>query len=258
MKILAVEFSSEDRSVAVLDDRNGTVVVSRVCERGGRRALELVEAALSKAGCAREEIGCLAVGVGPGSYAGIRGAIALAQGWQLGRGIKLLAIGSAECLAAQAREDKLFGPVHVVIDAQRNEFYLATYEITSGAAIPAIERAETEKKLLRTGVFLEGAALSAPRADYRSCGRFLEGFREIVPLHLVPMEEVRRLCVAGEKVMGPDAGEVFPLARSVSPDAATLARLACGRSDFLPGNKLEPIYLRLTDFKKAPPRRIIQ
>lgn len=215
MKILAVEFSSEDRSVAVLDDQSGGAVLSRVCERGGRRALELVEAALSQAGCEREEIECLAVGIGPGSYTGIRGSISLAQGWQLGRGIKLLAVSSAECVAARAREEKIFGRVNVVIDAQRNEFYLAGYEISPEAA------------------------------------------REIEPLHLVSIEEVQQLCQAGEAVIGPDAGQVLAQAKSVSPDAATLARLACGRSDFLAGDKLEPIYLRLADFKKAPPRRII-
>ena len=49
----------------------------------------------------------------------------MAQGWQLARGVKLLGVSSAECLAAQAQAEKIFGRVNVVIDAQRNEFYLA-------------------------------------------------------------------------------------------------------------------------------------
>ena len=72
----------------------------------------------------------IAVGLGPGSYTGIRVAISMAQGWQLARGVKLLGVSSAECLAAQAQAEKIFGRVNVVIDAQRNEFYLATYEIS--------------------------------------------------------------------------------------------------------------------------------
>ena len=79
----------------------------------------------------RDEIECIAVGLGPGSYAGIRIAIAIAQGWQLARGVKLLGISSAECLAAQAQG--IFGRVNVVIDAQRGEFYLATWEISAAA-----------------------------------------------------------------------------------------------------------------------------
>ena len=58
-------------------------------------------------------------------------AISIAQGWQLARGVKLLGIGSVECLAAQAQAEKIFGRVNVVIDAQRGEFYLANYEISA-------------------------------------------------------------------------------------------------------------------------------
>jgi tRNA threonylcarbamoyl adenosine modification protein YeaZ len=89
----------------------------------------LVEQSLREAGVEREQIDCLAIGIGPGSYAGIRSAIALAQGWQLAREIKLLAISSVECIAEQARLLGLRGRTHIVIDAQRNEFYVATYEV---------------------------------------------------------------------------------------------------------------------------------
>ena len=130
MKILAVEFSSECRSVALLQD--GTVL-GRAAETGGRRVIGLVEEALQQAGCEREEVETIAVGLGPGSYNGIRGAIAFAQGWQLGRGVNLLGVSSVECLAARAGMEKIFGPVNIVVDAQRNEFYLARFEIGPGA-----------------------------------------------------------------------------------------------------------------------------
>src|SRR3954449_7815273 len=106
MKILAVEFSSERRSVAVVE--NGRVL-GEAFEMGGRVAIGLVERALAEAKVEREQIECIAVGIGPGSYTGIRGAISLAQGWQLARDIKLLSISSVECMAAQAQRDKTFG-----------------------------------------------------------------------------------------------------------------------------------------------------
>jgi tRNA threonylcarbamoyladenosine biosynthesis protein TsaB len=116
MKILAVEFSSERRSVAVVE--NGRVL-GEAFEMGGRAAIELVEKALAAAKVEREQIDGVAIGIGPGSYTGIRGAISLAQGWQLARDVKLIGISSAECIAAQAQQDKLFGNVAVVVDAQR-------------------------------------------------------------------------------------------------------------------------------------------
>lgn len=130
MKILAVEFSSDQRSVAIL---NGSEVLGRAEETGGRtaRAFSLIERALSEATLEREAIECVAVGIGPGSYAGIRASIALAQGWQLARGIRLLGISNVESLAAQALAAGITGPITIAIDAQRNEFYCASYELTA-------------------------------------------------------------------------------------------------------------------------------
>ena len=127
MKILAVEFSSETRGVALVEDGR---ILGRAAEAGGRatRSFALIEAALREAGLEREAVECIAVGLGPGSYAGIRAAIALAQGWQLARDVRVLGIGSVECLAAQARAGGLREPVHFLIDAQRNEFYCGRAE----------------------------------------------------------------------------------------------------------------------------------
>jgi tRNA threonylcarbamoyladenosine biosynthesis protein TsaB len=217
MKILAVEFSSLVRSVAILEcgGESGSTLLARTAETGGRRALGLVSEALDAARCEREELEAIAVDLGPGSYTGIRGAIALAQGWQLGRGVRLLGISSVECLAAQAADEKIYGAVNIVIDAQRNEFYLAKYEIT-----PA-HRRETEA------------------------------------LRLAPIAEIEKLAQAGQIIIGPEAHAWFPSARDLYPDAAVLGRLACNRLDYVPGEKLEPIYLRETSFVKAPPVRVI-
>ena len=135
MKILAVEFSSDQRSVAMVCDGK---FLGRAEETGGRtaRAFTLIERALSEAKLEREAVECIAVGIGPGSYAGIRAAIALAQGWQLARGIHLLGISSVECLAAQAQAAGIIGPITIAIDAQRNEFYCASYELTSHQCTP--------------------------------------------------------------------------------------------------------------------------
>ncbi len=97
----------------------------------GTNAFGLIEKVLAAAEIGREKIEVLAVGLGPGSYSGVRVALSIAQGWQLARRVKLLGVSSAECLAAQAQAEKIFGRVNVVIDAQRNEFYLAAYEISS-------------------------------------------------------------------------------------------------------------------------------
>ena len=212
MKILAVEFSSEVRSVALVEaDR----VLASAAESGGRhtRALTLIGPALREAGWEREAIECIAVGLGPGSYAGIRAGIALAQGWQLAREVRVLGIGSIDCLVAQAHAEGIRGEVHFLIDAQRNEFYCAR-------AVLATE----------------------PRAE---------------PLRLIGLDEARALADHALCVE-PALLKLFPQARPICPDAATLGKLAAARTEFVSAEKLEPVYLRATNFVKAPPPRVIR
>jgi len=234
MKILALEFSSARRGVAVVEavpaassrrpdasvapdgDWKSPAPHGRVlglAEATGMTPgpFELIESALRAAGGEREQIECIAVGLGPGSYTGVRSAIAIAQGWQLALGVKLLGISSAEVLAATAHAAGLTGRIAVVIDALRGEFYSASYEL-------------------------------AP-ADWR----------EAAPLRLLTREAVEALVTDGELLISPDAKRPPGETRVVLPSAGELGRLACRNNAFQPGEKLEPIYLRETTFVKAPP-----
>jgi tRNA threonylcarbamoyl adenosine modification protein YeaZ len=133
MKILAFEFSGPQRSVAVrkMHQQGSVLGESEAVEAGGRsiRPFALTEQVLSEVQVEREEIDVIAVGLGPGSYTGIRMAISIAQGWQLGRDVRLLGISSVEAIVAGAYAQGMRGVVGVVIDAQRGEFYLANYEL---------------------------------------------------------------------------------------------------------------------------------
>lgn len=209
MTILALEFSSERRSVALA--RDGVVLAEAVEQTGSRatNALGMIEQVLTTVKMSREEIEVIAVGLGPGSYTGIRAAIAVAQGWQLARGVKLLGIGSVEALAARAQVEKIFGRVSTVIDAQRNEFYLETWQISETSRVA------------------------------------------VAPLSIVTVAEMETRRSAGEILIGPEQTV------ALFPTAATVAQLAADRTDFTAGEKLEPIYLRETNFVKARPARAV-
>src|SRR5262245_27101185 len=100
MKILALEFSSSQRSVAVVHRRGDRAAekLGEAIEAGGRagNAFATIDELLRTAGLEREQIECVAVGLGPGSYTGIRAAISIAQGWQLARETALLGISSVD------------------------------------------------------------------------------------------------------------------------------------------------------------------
>ena len=133
MTLLALEFSSDRRSVALA--RDGVVLAEAVqlTESRATPAFALIDKILTETKIAREAVEAIAVGLGPGSYTGIRAAIALAQGWQLARGVTLIGVSSAAALVWRAQAERIFGRVHVVIDAQRGEFYRATWDISATA-----------------------------------------------------------------------------------------------------------------------------
>jgi tRNA threonylcarbamoyl adenosine modification protein YeaZ len=202
MHILALEFSSIERSVAVhlSDGQGGVRGFVQVIEGPSQphQPLQMIETALRSAKIERQEIECVAVGLGPGSYTGIRAAIALAQGWQLARGTKLLGISSAECIALTADARGVARKFTVMIDAQRDEFYVSDWN------------ASTEK--------LAGNP------------------QPISPLRLASLAEVEQRAAAGETLVGPDANSWFPTARNVNPSAVMLTNLACKRTDYKNSN----------------------
>ena len=127
MKILAIEFSSPRRSTAALCE--GRLCAQSFSDAPKASVPQQVEHTLREAGWQPAQVRAIAIGIGPGSYAGIRAAIAFAQGWQLVRPIRLLGISSAEVIAATAHASGTRGPCTVLIDAQRGEFYRAEYEL---------------------------------------------------------------------------------------------------------------------------------
>lgn len=250
MKILALEFSSAQRSVAVGDSGAEPETIRppedqeprseighkspgheqslepcnlirgpgwwEVVETGpgGVQPFAMIERALSGAGICRETIECIAIGIGPGSYTGIRAAIAMAQGWHLATAVRLLPVSSVDCLAAQAQAEGFAGRADFIIDAQRNELYLAGYEIN---------------------------------ATRRTA---------ILPLRLAKPEEVASRRTERDMLFGPESRRWFSDARELFPRAETLGRLASQRTDFVAPQAIEPIYLRETTFVKAPRPRV--
>jgi tRNA threonylcarbamoyladenosine biosynthesis protein TsaB len=214
MKVLALEFSSARRSVALIDD---LVLVAKgatdphIVETTDLHTtgISLIDQLLTSAKISSQEIDVIAVGLGPGSYTGIRSAIALAQGWQFARDTKILGVSSVEILAADARKEGYRGEVALIIDAQRKEVYEATYLLS-----------DSEQ-------------------------------RAVTPLQIVSPAAIN----SGATVLGPGASKLINGGIDLYPSAATLGEVVLKRSDYIPGEHLEPIYLREATFVKAAPKR---
>ena len=126
--LLALEFSTDHRSVAVVRDG---VILAETQQALGRstRVFSLVTDALAAAGVPPAEVEAVALGIGPGSYTGIRLAISVAQGWSLANGterpLPVIPVSSFAVLAAATT-----GPAWLASDAQRDEWAVA--EVAEG------------------------------------------------------------------------------------------------------------------------------
>ncbi len=138
---LALECSTPRGSIAARS--GGSLVFSEAftAARGhGAVLFEVLERALKALGKCDQ----VAVGIGPGSYSGVRIAIAAAIGLELARGCDLLGIPSIATLEA--------GSYFVTGDARREEFFLARVEagvVTEGPSL--LPLAELPARLASAG-----------------------------------------------------------------------------------------------------------
>ena len=170
MTCLALEFSSERRSAAVARDGE---VLAEAFVLGGKAtsAPALVAEALSKAGLVPGDVSRLVVGIGPGSYTGIRRAIATFQGWHLALGTPVTAVGSMELLARVAHE-ALGGDCLLASDAQRGEWACSEMHEGRLTGAPRLMAREALLAKIRRGrrvvtpdPGLEGAVIMYPPAS---------------------------------------------------------------------------------------------
>lgn len=180
MKTLALEFSTSQHSVVVAEIEPGPVlsngsvasILGTAHESGTNetKAFALIETALRPANWSPADIECIIVGLGPGSYTGIRVAISIAQGWQLARNVKLLGISTVECLAHQAKFRGVPEAFHIAIDAHRNEFYLASGsvkdEISKFRDSLRLAAADEIERLIASGETVIGPDLGFARARH--------------------------------------------------------------------------------------------
>ncbi len=85
--------------------------------------LPRIDELLTGANVAREALACVCVGRGPGSFTGVRIAMATAKGIASALGVALVGVSSLDAVAWRAWATGVRGPLAVVADAMRREVY---------------------------------------------------------------------------------------------------------------------------------------
>ena len=213
MLILAIDQSSATGSAALLDNERSIAE----CKWSGappdrQRMFPLLKGMFSDAGVAPRDIGLYAIGAGPGSYSGLRMAMAAVQSMALPGKTGVYALTSAEILAWQVSESSGFGRVKILGDARRNQWWMRSYVRANTCMAP-----EGGWKLINPGECEADDKEAVATPDWERIGGAL---RDTLP------------------------SSVMLIARAIIPEAVTLGRLACARMALgMPSEPLEPVYL---------------
>ena len=227
MRVLGIETSSRRGSVALVED--GRLVAHTSYDEPNlhaERVLPQIERLIEQASWKRSELERIAVGVGPGSFTGLRIGIALAQGLALGLRAELVGVGSLVAMAAAVPESQP-GARICLLDARRGEVFLAAYD-------------RGGNELIAPCAIARDAVVSALRG---------QPMRELTATAPEPV-------VVGE--IGSELQGLERLLRSTEtdlPHAIWTARLGAGSEPA--GAALEPVYVRdagasLPNLQKSP------
>lgn len=234
MRILAVDTSTFVGTVAVL--RDGELLSessASVRASHGETLLPRLALALEQAELKLADIDMFAVGLGPGSFTGVRIGVATAKGLALAEQKPLVGVTSLRVIARGMAAGTLRA---VAVDAHKGEVYCALYELAEDGALEEL-----------VPPFHEAPALAAQR--------------------LRAAAGDRRLAIAGngivrygQELLAPLEGAVMRAAAFCDvPRAACLAHEAelsfaiAGPSDL---SRLEPLYVRASDAKLPTPKLI--
>lgn len=124
VRLLCLDTTSDLGVVGLLvDGALAASVSARVQHQHGETLLPHVEQVLSLAGVGIADVELIAVGLGPGSFTGVRIGVATAKGLALARGTPLLGVRTSRVLARGS-----FGALRAVaIDAKKDELFVSAH-----------------------------------------------------------------------------------------------------------------------------------
>jgi tRNA threonylcarbamoyladenosine biosynthesis protein TsaB len=163
MRILAFDTSANVTAVAVVSgDELLAEDIRAAEERHAETLLPRIQQCLQQSSLTLRDIDLFAVGVGPGSFTGVRVGVATAKGLALATGKPVRGVVSLAALASAAFAQAAVDAAYVVpiLDAYKGEVFAAVYRVSATAtelvlpafnALPAEAAANIARQLAERG-----------------------------------------------------------------------------------------------------------
>ena len=131
MLILALDSSAASASVALLED--GKILSEfyiNTKQTHSQTLMPMVESVLKLTNKTLDDVTCMAVSAGPGSFTGVRIGVSCVKGLSMTRNIPCAGVSTLRAMAENARQ--LTGIVCAVMDARCGQVYNALFRAESG------------------------------------------------------------------------------------------------------------------------------
>jgi tRNA threonylcarbamoyladenosine biosynthesis protein TsaB len=172
MNMLVMDTSTRCAAIA-LALRSGKVFADKTdaSQKHGRDLIPRIALILASGGVNTRELDLIGVGLGPGSYTGLRVGVTAAKTFAYATGAAIVGFDSLEAIAWNAPDSAL--RVSVIADAQRGDVYSADFSRAApGDPIACIRMTQIEPldgwlARLEPGTLVLGPAIDSPRIAAR-------------------------------------------------------------------------------------------
>lgn len=222
--MLALEASTDVCSVGLCIDGEMTVISIDEPRAHAKRIMGLIDELLLAAGIDLDALTGIVYGQGPGSFTGVRIAVAVAQGLAKGLHVPVLGLSSLSAIAANTSASFQAGDILVAQDARLGEVYLGRYARDQAGIIRPVQ---------------DDMLLSPDAVSVDGVGLLVGNAWSVFP----------DLSAKAESA-------AIPIDSAVRPDAIALLRIGLTRplEDWHDADNASAAYLRNDVAKKSAPR----
>src|SRR5258708_6043345 len=195
--VLGLDPSTSIASLALIAGGKITASLDHPATSHGAALPGALDELLRAAGLSFRDVGAIAVGIGPGSFTGLRIGISYAKGIAMASGCALVGVPGFDAMALAALERNNIGEgqlVCVIVDARKGEAYAALYRVVADGLEKLSEELVIALKHLTSQITEDTTFVGDERA--KDAAALVESRGHRVAVYNIGELDLRGVCVA--------------------------------------------------------------